>query len=95
MRVRSSAKPYVRSGAVPIEDLPREQTLILQNPEGAINNPGWFNIWVNAGGGLSTGLHQLMMDTLWFIDPDAGIDGVTHNSLAVRPTRVTTPISPR
>ena len=85
MRLRSSANPYVRSGAAPIEDLPREQTLILQNPEGAINNPGWFNIWVNAGGGLSTGLHQLMMDTLWFIDPNAGIDGVTHNSLASGP----------
>ncbi len=85
MRLRSSANPYVRSGAVPIEDLPREQTLILQNPEGAINNPGWFNIWVNGGGGSSTGLHQLMMDTLWYIDPDAGIDGVTHNSLASGP----------
>jgi peptide/nickel transport system substrate-binding protein len=83
--VRSSANPLLRSGAVPIADLPREQTLILQNPEGVLNNPGWFNIWVNGGGGWSTGLHQLMMDTLWFIDPDAGIDGVTHNSLASGP----------
>ena len=83
--MRSSAKPYVRSGAVPIADLPREQTLILNNPEGAINNPGWFNIWVNGGGGSSTGLHQLVMDTLWYIDPNAGIDGVTHNSLASGP----------
>jgi peptide/nickel transport system substrate-binding protein len=82
---QTGARPTVRNAAAPIQDLPREQTLILQNPEGAINNPGWFNIWVNAGGGLSTGLHQLMMDTLWFIDPDAGIDGVTHNSLASGP----------
>ena len=82
---RSSANPLLRSGAVPIADLPREQTLILQNPEGVLNNPGWFNIWVNGGGGWSTGLHQLLMDTLWFIDPDAGIDGVTHNSLAAGP----------
>ena len=82
---RSSAVPNLLGGAAPIEDLPREQTLILQNPEGAINNPGWFNIWVNAGGGLSTGLHQLMMDTLWFIDPNQGIDGVTHNALAAGP----------
>jgi peptide/nickel transport system substrate-binding protein len=81
---RGSAIP--RPGeAPPTDDLPREQTLILQNPEGAINNPGWFNIWVNAGGGLSTGLHQLMMDTLWFIDPNAGIEGVTHNALASGP----------
>ena len=33
---RSSANPNLRSGAVPIEDLPREQTLILQNPEGGL-----------------------------------------------------------
>ena len=36
----SSANPHLRGGAVPIEDLPREQTLILQNPEGVLNNPG-------------------------------------------------------
>lgn len=64
------------------EGLPREETLILQNPEGSINNPEWFNIWVGGGGGLSTGLQQLAMDTLWFVDPNEGIDGVTHNSLA-------------
>jgi peptide/nickel transport system substrate-binding protein len=73
------------SAAPPLEDLPREETLILQNPEGSISNPGWFNIWVNSGGGLSTGLQQLAMDTLWFIDPNAGIDGVVHNSLASGP----------
>jgi peptide/nickel transport system substrate-binding protein len=83
---RSSAIPLPRGGEEPpTDDLPREQTLILQNPESVINNPGWFNIWVNGGGGASTGLHQLMMDTLWFIDPDAGIEGVTHNSLATGP----------
>lgn len=81
-----SATPLPRGvTGTPIADLPREQTLILQNPEPVINNPGWFNIWVNAGGGWSTGLHQLMMDTLWFVDPNAGIDGVTHNSLASGP----------
>jgi peptide/nickel transport system substrate-binding protein len=79
---RSSARGLVAS---PIGDLPRAETLILQNPEGVLNNPGWFNIWVNAGGGWSTGLHQLLMDTLWFIDPNQGIDGVTHNSLASGP----------
>ena len=82
---RSSGVPLPKGGEAPTDDLPREQTLILQNPEGAINNPGWFNIWVNAGGGLSTGLHQLMMDTLWFIDPNAGIEGVVHNALATGP----------
>lgn len=71
--------------APPIQELPREETLILQNPEGVINNPGWFNIWVSAGGGTSTGLHQLMMDTMWYIDPNEGIDGVNYNSLAAGP----------
>jgi peptide/nickel transport system substrate-binding protein len=78
--------PLAQGGdAPPTEDLPREQTLILQNPEPGLANPGWFNIWVTAGGGVSTGLQQLMMDTLWFIDPNAGIDGVTHNALAAGP----------
>ncbi|MCC5957715.1 MAG: ABC transporter substrate-binding protein [Rhodobacteraceae bacterium] len=71
--------------APPLQDIPRDQTLILQNPEGTIRNPGWFNIWVPAGGGWTTGLHQLSMDTFWYIDPNEGIDGVTYNSLATGP----------
>ena len=67
------------------QGLPREDTLILQNPEGTIRNPDWFNIWVGAGGGWSTGLHQLMMDTFWYIDPNEGIDGSTYYSLATGP----------
>ncbi len=79
---RSTARGLVTA---PIGDLPRAETLILQNPEGVLNNPGWFNIWVTGGGGVSTGLQQLMMDTLWFIDPNQGIDGVIHNALASGP----------
>jgi peptide/nickel transport system substrate-binding protein len=80
---RLGAQRFVAS---PGQDLPREQTLILQNPEPALNNPGWFNVWVNGGGGVSTGLHQLMMDTFWYIDPDAGVNGeVIQNSLATGP----------
>ena len=76
------------SAAAPGQELPREQTLILNNPEGAAANPGWFNIWVNGGGGTSTGLHQLAMDTLWYIDPDAGVNGVViQNSLATGPAQ--------
>jgi peptide/nickel transport system substrate-binding protein len=33
-------------------------------------------------GGQSTGLHQLGMDTFWYIDPNSGVDGVWDNSLA-------------
>src|SRR6187402_1034051 len=62
--------------------LPRNQTLIVENPEGTIRNAGWFNIWAVNAGGQSTGLHQLAMDTFWYIDPQRGIDGVWMNSLA-------------
>jgi peptide/nickel transport system substrate-binding protein len=67
---------------VPDNDLPREQLLILENPEGTIKNAGWFNIWAINAGGQTTGLHQNAMDTFWYIDPDHGIDGVWDNSLA-------------
>jgi peptide/nickel transport system substrate-binding protein len=32
--------------------------------------------------GYSNGLQQIALDTLWYIDPDAGIDGVWDNALA-------------
>lgn len=69
-------------GQVPGNDLPRDQLLILENPEGTIKNAGWFNIWAINAGGQTTGLHQNVMDTFWYIDPDHGIDGVWDNSLA-------------
>src|SRR5262245_15059870 len=65
-----------------ISNLPRQETIIIENPQGTITNPTWFNIWVVARGGNSTGLQQLGMDTLWYIDADAGLNGVWDNSLA-------------
>src|SRR5678815_3057016 len=59
-----------------ISNVPRNQTLIVENPEGTIKNAGWFNIWAINAGGQSTGLHQLAMDTFWYIDPNRGVDGV-------------------
>ena len=70
------------SAQEPISNLPRNQTLIVENPEGTIKNAGWFNIWAVNAGGQSTGLHQLAMDTFWYIDPQRGLDGVWMNSLA-------------
>jgi peptide/nickel transport system substrate-binding protein len=68
------------------------KTLIAENPEGTIKNAGWFN---NAGN-QSTGLHQLAMDTFWYIDPDKGIDGVWENALAAeKPIYYTTRTSPK
>ena len=63
-------------------NLPRNETLILENPEGTIKNAGWFNIWAINAGGQSTGLQQLALDTLWYIDPEQGIDSDWMNSLA-------------
>ncbi len=65
--------------------IPRNEILIAENPQGRIANPGWFNRWVPNHGGSSTGLQQLALDTLWYIDPDAGIDGVWENALASEP----------
>ena len=65
-----------------ISDLPRKDVLIVENPEGTVKNAGWFNIWAVNAGSQSNGLHQLGMDTFWYIDPNSGIDGVWDNSLA-------------
>ena len=74
------------AAAPPITDFPRNETLIINNPEQPATSPGQFNIWVAGNGaGWSTGLHQLVMDTLWFIDPDAGLDGSLYNQLAAEP----------
>jgi peptide/nickel transport system substrate-binding protein len=77
----ASRKAYAQA-QVPTSDIPRDQLLILENPEGTIKNAGWFNIWAINAGGQSTGLHQQAMDAFWYIDADHGIDGVWDNSLA-------------
>jgi peptide/nickel transport system substrate-binding protein len=77
-----------------INDLPRNETLIAENPEGTIKNAGWFNIWAINAGGQSTGLHQLGMDTFWYIDPDKGIDASGRTRSQPR-SQYTTPTSPR
>ncbi|RYY07347.1 MAG: ABC transporter substrate-binding protein, partial [Alphaproteobacteria bacterium] len=64
---------------------PRNQTLILENPEGTIRNAGWFNIWTINAGGSYTGLQQLAMDTLWYLDPERGLKGIWENALAAEP----------
>ena len=51
----------------------------------ATGNPACHNLWWGCGGAWVDGLHQLVFDTLWYIDPNAGIDGVVHNSLAIGP----------
>jgi peptide/nickel transport system substrate-binding protein len=63
-----------------ISQLPRAETLIVANPTGTVKNAGWFNIWVNGGGGIANGIQQLGMDTLWYIDPERGLDNKPWDS---------------
>lgn len=64
------------------QSIPRKELLILENPEGTIKNAGWFNIWAINAGSQSNGLQQAALDTLWYIDPEKGLDGAWDNSLA-------------
>ncbi len=66
--------------------VPREECLILENPSGSVLPAGDFNRW-RAGYGAFwvCGLQQLALDALWYIDPDAGINGVWDNALAAEP----------
>ena len=76
------------AAAPPITDLPRNETLIINNPENPETSPDNFNLWVvGNGAGNSNGLHQLVTDTLWFIDPEAGLKGSTYNELATGPAQ--------
>ena len=76
------------------QNIPRKELLILENPEGTIKNAGWFNIWAINAGSQSNGLQQAALDTLWYIDPESGLDGVWDNSLAST-SRNTMPTSPK
>ena len=64
------------------QNIPRKELVILENPEGTIKNAGWFNIWSINAGSQSNGLQQVALDTLWYIDPEKGLDGAWDNSLA-------------
>jgi peptide/nickel transport system substrate-binding protein len=72
---------------IPGANVPRNETIILENPSGRITPADSFNRWAPGFRGSETGLQQLGLDTLWYIDPDAGINGVWENALAAeKPT---------
>src|SRR5690606_35043297 len=52
--------------------VPRHETLILENPTGRVVPADDFNRWRPGIQSASTGLQQLSLDALWYIDPDAG-----------------------
>src|SRR5512136_3001823 len=63
--------------------VPRNQCLILENPSGTVQPADDFNRWRSGySGSWVCGLQQIGLDALWYIDPDAGVDGVWDNALA-------------
>jgi len=74
--------------------VPRNQCLILENPTGTCLPADDFNRWRGSSNTYSTGLQQLALDALWYIDPDAGVNGVWDNALAAEKPS-TMPITPR
>jgi peptide/nickel transport system substrate-binding protein len=80
----ATSAPAAPQGAVKevAPGVPRNQCLILENPQGRVTPADDFHRWRPGSTAASTGLQQLALDALWYIDPDAGIDGVWDNSLA-------------
>ena len=62
--------------------VPRDECLILENPTGTVLPADDFNRWRSGSNTYSTGFQQLALDALWYIDPDAGVNGVWDNALA-------------
>jgi len=62
--------------------VPRNQCLILENPTGTCLPADDFNRWRSGSNTYSAGHQQLALDALWYIDPDAGVNGVWDNALA-------------
>ncbi len=66
--------------------VPRSEVIIIEDPSGRSLNPGRFNLWGGGVSSWSTGLQQLCIGTLWYIDPDEGIEGEPWiNLLAAEP----------
>lgn len=84
------AKPGPRLGSRLWQEVapgvPREECLILENPSGTVAPADDFNRWRAGYSGVWVcGLQQLALDALWYIDPNAGVDGVWDNALAAEP----------
>jgi len=73
---KATAAPEVAPGVA------RADCLILENPQGKVVPADDFNRWRPGIQSSSTGLHQIALDALWYIDPDAGINGVWENAAA-------------
>jgi peptide/nickel transport system substrate-binding protein len=80
----AAAQPTAAAAVEEIQPgVPRNQCLILENPSGTVQPADDFNRWRSGYGAFwINGLQQLALDALWYIDPDAGVDGVWDNALA-------------
>jgi len=54
-----------------LPEIPRTETLIVDNLHGRVGNPGNFNVWI-PGSQAGHGLQQMLMDALWYVDPQTG-----------------------
>jgi peptide/nickel transport system substrate-binding protein len=54
-----------------LPNIPRSETLIVDILHGRIGNPGNFNVWIPAAP-RGQGIHQLLLDALWYVDPQTG-----------------------
>lgn len=82
----ASSSTILAQGEEVAPGVPRNQCLILENPSGTVLPADDFNRWRSGYGGFWVGgLQQLALDALWYIDPDAGIDGAWDNALAAEP----------
>jgi peptide/nickel transport system substrate-binding protein len=80
----------VQAQGIP-QNIPRQELLILENPEGTIKNAGWFNIWAINAGSQSNGLQQAALDTLWYIDPEKGLEGAWDDGASFGATGLSSP----
>jgi peptide/nickel transport system substrate-binding protein len=80
----AAAQPTAAAAVEEIQPgVPRNQCIILENPSGTVQPADDFNRWrAGYSGSWVCGLQQLALDALWYIDPDAGVDGVWDNALA-------------
>ncbi|HQE25682.1 MAG TPA: ABC transporter substrate-binding protein [Candidatus Atribacteria bacterium] len=62
------------------EDIPREETLIVDVPHGRAPVPTNFNIFTTSWNVPNRGIHQVMLESLWIVD---FITGEVINALAV------------
>ncbi len=79
----AAAEPTAAAAVEEIQPgVPRDECLILENPTGTVLPADDFNRWRTGSNTYSTGFQQLALDALWYIDPDAGVNGVWDNALA-------------